>query len=407
MKKLLLLGGNELHKGFYEWKYKSQVDSIIVIDWNDNPSFMGDYHIKEDIKNIDKVLNVVKQESIENWLMCYTSADIAVLTQMAVHKYLGLLVPTEEAVWNAIIKSRSVMKWSEGGILNRFSLKCNDMADIKIPSYVKDIIIKPNMSSGSRGITIIKEEERKINLEKAFEKAARYSTDHAVVVEEFLHGIEYTVEMLGDDYGNVAVCAISKKYHTRYITDNKIATKLHYNPQDVNDDLIEKIAQIAQKCYKMLGLTSSLGHLELIVSDDGRISPIEMGARSSGYIATHCVDAIIDDNLLLKYGQVIRGEKVEDKIIFNRKKSSMYFFYDLPPGKSCQETNIMEYASSGIESIQWNRDNLKADKIFYSITEDAERYGYEILVGDRDILTIDKVENMEKKCIETFMGGIK
>lgn len=403
MKKLLLLGGNELHKGFSEWKCRSQVDSIIVVDWNERPSFIGDYHIKEDIKDVDKVLDVVKQKNKESWLICYTSADIAVPTQIAVHKYMGLLFPSEEAVWNCIIKSRSTMKWSEGEVLNRFSLKCEDIADMKIPSYVRDIIVKPNMSSGSRGITIIKEENIKDNLENAFEKAVKYSADHAVIVEEFLHGIEYTVEMLGDDYGNVAVYGISKKYHTKYTTDNKIATKLHYNPQDVSDELIEKIARAAQKCYKMLGLKNSLGHLELIISDDGRISPIEIGARSSGYAATHCVDAINDDNFLLKYSQVIRGEKVEDKIIFDRKKSSMYFFYDLPPGKSCQETNIMEYAFDGIESVQWNRDNLKANNVFHPVMQDAERYGYEILVGDREVLTIDNIESMEKKFKENFM----
>lgn len=404
MKKLLLLGGNELHKGFNEWKRRSQIESIIVIDWNESPPFKGDFHIKEDIKDIDKVINVVKQGNFDQWLMCYTSADIAVPTQIAVHKYAGLLFPSEESVWNSIIKSRSTIKWNEGNLLNRFSLKCNSIADMKIPSYVKDIIIKPNMSSGSRGITIIKEREKVTdNLERAFAKAIGCSRDHAVVVEEFLHGTEYTVEMLGDDYGNVAVYGISKKYHTKYVVNNKIAVKLHYNPQDISDDLMEKIARTAQKCYKMLGLKNSLGHLELIVSDDGRISPIEIGARSSGFIATHCVDAINDENFLLKYSQIIRGEKVEDKIVFNRKKSSMYFFYDLPPKRSCRETNIMEYALGGINSIQWNRDNLKANKIFQPIMQDSERYGYEILAGDRDVLTIDKVKSMEETFVKNFM----
>ena len=82
----------------------------------------------------------------------------------------------------------------------------------------------------------------------------------------------------------------------------------------------------------------------------------------------------------------------------------MYFFYDIPPGKSCKETNLMEFAYEGIQSIQWNRSNLIAGKSFDAITQDAERYGYEILNGARTELTIDKVEEMEKRFVQVFMG---
>lgn len=405
MREVLILGGNELHKGFVNWKQRNAVDSIVVIDWNEVPAFQGDFHFREDIKDTKKVLEIIKHNPFESLMMCYTSADIAVPTQLAVHKHMNLLTPSEESVWNAIVKSRSVEKWQTAGILNRFSQRCKKLEDLSVPSYVKDVIIKPNMSSGSRGITIIKEEElSRDSLEKAFKMASINSADHTVVVEEFLHGTEYTVEMLGDDYGNVAVYGISQKYYTKYVNNNKIATKLHYNAQSISEKQLEDIARIGQECYKALGLRNSLGHLEVMIAQDGRISPIEMGARSSGYIATHCIDAINKESFLLKYSCVIRGEKVENGITFDRSKSSMYFFYDIPPGKSCKETNLMEFAYEGIQSIQWNRSNLIAGKSFDAITQDAERYGYEILNGARSVLTIDKVEEMEKRFVQDFMS---
>lgn len=405
MKNVLLLGGNKLHRGFDEWKHRNKVDNIIVVDWNESPAYQGDHHFREDIKDVEKVLRLAMQIHPEELLMCYTSADIAVPTQVAVHKHAGFLYPSEEAVQNSIIKAKSTKKWEESGILNRYSKRVNGLNELTVPSHIEDIIIKPNISSGSRGITIIRRKERtQESLEKAFAIASACSLDRAVVVEEFLHGTEYTVEMLGDDYGNVAVYGVSKKYHTPYVSNNKIAVKLHYNPNDVSDEMIEKIAEAGRKCYKAIGLRNSLGHLEIIVSEDGRISPVEIGARSSGFIATHCIDKINDDSFLLKYADVIRGGKVHNGIVFDQKKSSMYFFYDVPSGTSCDATNIMDFSEDGIESVQWDRDALTPNRTFSAITQDAERIGFEILAGSRNTLTIDKVNKMEAQFVGRFMG---
>lgn len=406
MSNLLLLGGNKLHKGFIDWKKDKGIDEIIVIDWNEKPDFCGDEHIQLDIKDTQGVLEVVKKMKCEDILMCYTSADIAVPIQIKIHKYLELLTPSEAAVQNTIIKSQCTEIWKQYGILNRYSKKFEQIEDINISNDIKDIIVKPNISSGSRGITIIKETDRdEENLRAAFEKASRFSNDRCVVIEEFVKGTEYTVELLGDNYGNVAIFGISQKYHTNYVKNNKIAVKLHYNSNDIGEKRMEDIAETARQCYKAVGLRNSLGHLEIIVSDDGRITPVEMGARSSGFIATHCVDAINDESYLLAYSKVIRGEKVKNDILFKRDQSSMYYFYDVPPGVCMQGTNIMEYAPKGIISIQNEREKLKQGNVFGAITQDAERIGYEILVGKKKDLTIQVVNEMEKEFVDDLLKG--
>ena len=401
---LILLGGNKLHRGFDEWKSRNGIEHITVIDWNENPDYKGDEHIRLDIKDINGVLKIIEQKGKDRINMCYTSADIAVLTQVAVHKYLGLAYPDNNAIEKTINKSLCTQAWSKSGLLNRYSCKYEKIDDIDIPSDIENIIIKPNISSGSRGITIIRNRKwTKERLEKAFIRAKNYSRDSAVILEEFVIGIEYTVEMLGDNEGNVAVYGISKKYYTKYVSDNRIATKLHYNPKDVSDVLLDSIAAVAIECYRSVGLKCSLGHLELIVADNGKISPLEMGARSSGYIATHCIDAINQDSLLMSYSNILRGEKCRNGIVFERNKSAMYFFYDIRPGKSIRNVNIMDYSIEGISSLQYDRSKIKADVQYEPIDEDAERFGYEILVGDRDKLAIENIEDMEQRFINDFM----
>ena len=401
-KNFVILGGNTLHRGFAHKKEDYGVDKNIVVDWNLNPSFKGDFHIQCDIKDTEKIYSCGI-----NWneVFCvYTSADVAVKTQIELHKRMGLLTPPEVAVKNAMFKGNSTECWKKEGILNKYSCVISSYKEFERYDG-KKYIFKPNCSSGSRNITILEGEKLTIeNVRKACEQASVGSLDKKVIVEEFCQGTEYTVEMLGDNWGKVSVYGISKKYHTQYNTSNKIAVKLHYIPNDVPDSLLKRIGEFGIKCYRALGLKNSFGHLEVICCDDGRIVPVEIGARSSGYIASHLIDAVNDDIFMRKYAEVLQGGEVRDGIVYDKMKSSMYFFYDIKPGIGKKKTNIMEYLDDKIVSLENNRECLKEGKVFQTLNADHERYGYEILCGSRTDLTIEKIFRAEDEFCTEFLG---
>ena len=85
--------------------------------------------------------------------------------------------------------------------------------------------------------------------------------------------------------------AISVKYHSKNALNNRVATKLRWNSNVYSNEIYEKIADIGKRCYKSIGLKNSFGHLEIIMREDGSFSPVEIGARSSGYICSHLVSA--------------------------------------------------------------------------------------------------------------------
>ena len=403
-KSIIVLGGNSLHHGFEDIKKKLNINEIIVIDWNENPAYQGDRFIQCDIKDFEKIKKMDIDWNCVQFV--YTSADIAVKTQILLHRMLGLLSPDDNAVENAMIKGRSTECWRSAGILNKYSEVVSCIDDIREELPIK-IIVKPNCSSGSRNITILDSGDMsRENVEKAINNAKIISFDNKAIVEEFCEGTEFTVEMLGDNYGNVAVFGISKKYHTPYNTTNKIAVKLHYNPQDIPNVEIENISQFAQQCYKAVGLKNSFGHLEVIVTSEGKIVPVEIGARSSGYIATHLVDLINSKCFLEEYSKVIRNECVQDGIVFDRDKSSMYYFYDIKPGISVAETNLTRYLPNGIVSYAYNRSNLIPNKQFLRLNADHERVGFEILGGKRDCLTISAICKAEELFEKAFLGEI-
>ena len=76
------------------------------------------------------------------------------------------------------------------------------------------LICKPNVAASSRGITILEKGQTKEALQEALAKAKETSFDHKCLIEEFVEGEEFTVDMLGDSYGNVNCYGSSIQHHS-------------------------------------------------------------------------------------------------------------------------------------------------------------------------------------------------
>lgn len=394
----LLLGGNKLNLGIVN-KFRQMDYLVYVIDWNEHPQLIGDRHYRIDVKDTDAIIEALEKDNVfDNAKFAYSSIDLAVDSVAKLNRRFGLRTISSEGLKNASSKSMMTRCWSEAGILNRISKSYTSYADeIWELAQVVQIIIKPDNSSSSRGITIISRGTDDTFIKLAFEKALSESSNKTVVVEEFVEGVEFTVDMLGDSYGNVCVYGISLKSHTKHTVDNKIAIKLHYNSVPLS--LQNKIAKFGIKCYKALDFASSLGHLEIILKKDGCISPIEIGARSSGFIASDLVDIVSGDNYLGDLLKVQKGAAVSNGLHKQTDKSSIYFFYDFPSDLPIvNECSILDFCSDKIKSRYGDRLNIKKGKIFHNIDNDNARFGYEILEGPRDILKLEYIKEAEKKC---------
>lgn len=138
---------------------------------------------------------------------------------------------------------------------------------------------------------------------------------------------------------------------------NKIAVKLHYNCEP--DDLQRKIADYAVRCYKALGFSCSLGHLEILLKPDGTLSPVEIGARSSGCIASDLVDIVSGRDFLKDWFDVLNGGSVPDGLRPQSLRSSMFFFYDLPAGaRIVRRCNLLDFTDEAVSSRFWDRSRI-------------------------------------------------
>lgn len=402
---IVLLGGNELNAGLPQVARRRGA-RLLVVDWNDHPPVAGDRHLRIDIKDGDAVIEALGS-LIERTMFAFTSSDAGTETAARIHASKGLLRPSADALVNARQKPRMNAIWQRSGLLGKRFRACRTLEELVLfrDGVTGDVIVKPAGGSSSRGVTVLRREDRGAGALSAAWRRAR-EIDGEVLVEDFIRGTEFTVEMLGDGAGHVHVWAISRKYHSAQAGRGRVANKLLYNPPDVSRARQLRLARFARRCFRALGLRACLGHFEMIERPDGRLVPVEIAARSSGFLASHLVDAVVGRGrtLLEAYEDVLHGGEVTDELS-SPCRSAMFFFYDFPPGRGGRSgTNLTQFLPVGIESLACDRSKLVRGSRFDQIECDYERHGYEILVGDSDVLTIDAVRKAESAHWREFLA---
>ena len=399
-----ILGGNKLLKGICEL-LQSYGYKVVVVDWNEKPSVTGDIHIRHDVKDYETILHIFKERNfdIDGAISCI---DLAAPSVSAINKAYGLKSMPEK--FNVVLsKERMAIDWKAAGIFNRISERSDNISldEIKELNKQHRIIIKPDVAASSRGITTLEKCVTEKQIVEAMKIAKDASFNKLCLIEEFVDGREFTVDMLGDDYGNVVVYAISVKYHTPYAGKNRCAVKLHWNSSVYDDDVYRAIAQRGRECYKAIGLKNSFGHLEIIMKEDGTLTPVEIGARTSGFIGSHLVSAASGRDYLHDYIDMLHGKNIGNEDHINGAQSAMWYKYNIPTGYTCvKKISIADYLDSRITVMYNDHNGLIEGETYGPIVDDntCDREGYEMLKGPKEVLTYDCIRRSEAAFLKDF-----
>ncbi|HET6461538.1 MAG TPA: D-alanine--D-alanine ligase [Syntrophales bacterium] len=131
------------------------------------------------------------------------------------------------------------------------------------------VFTKPTREGSSVGVTGVKDE---VSLERGIEDALKY--DNAVLVEEYLDGIEFSCIVLEDD-GVARPLDLTEIYpQSEYYTyDDKYMPgrcRKFTPPKNIAPDVVEKIKTEVLKAYHTLGFRS-YGRIDGFLTKDGRI----------------------------------------------------------------------------------------------------------------------------------------
>lgn len=407
-KYFVLLGANKLLWGqvckLREFGYK-----VIVVAWNNQPDITGDLFIQMDVKDSAGIVAKLEELDLKGKVGgALSSIDLAAPSVNAINGWCGN--KTMPGKFNQVLSKNDMRKaWMEAGLFNRVSKMDDEVTldELYEASRRVKLICKPDVSASSRGITILEKGQSKEQIDKVIKKAKETSFNSRCLIEEFVEGEEFTVDMLGDAYGNVCCYGSSIQYHSKYALNNRVTVIHHWNSSKYDDATWNRIADFGIQCYRALGLHSMFGHLEIIMKKDGSFTPVEMGARSSGFICSHTVTAACGHDYLGDYVKMLQGGVIKNGNYMNGPNASMWYGYDIPSNSvSVMETNITEYLDSRVRVLYENHEGVQVGVYYGEYINDGDRdkLGYAILTAPRDVLTYDSIDKSNERFLDVFLG---
>ena len=151
---------------------------------------------------------------------------------------------------------------------NELTHRTDKVLDTLEAKFSYPMFVKPAGTGSSVGVS--KATDR-VTLEKALTDAAKF--DKKILVEEFIHGREVEVAVMGNDSPVASGCgeidsgAEFYDYEAKYVTDTSTA----YIPARISEDVEEQVRELAVKVYSAIGC-QGLSRVDFFVTyEDNRI----------------------------------------------------------------------------------------------------------------------------------------
>lgn len=241
---------------------------------------MADHSQAIDIRNVDGCLALAVDSGIVG--VTTVASEVAVRTVGVIADELGLPGPGRRASEIATNKARARAVWDEADVVSPQWEVCVSLDDAMeaVRRIGLPVVVKPTDSSGSRGVTYV---DRESNLDSAVERALASSQEARLLVEEFVPGVEMSVEGLVVD-GRFTALGLSDKTRTEppYLLDTVVAF-----PSTRSKEVQDRACSMTGRAVEAIGLRTAAIHAELMVRSD-EVVLIELAARGPGFhVFTH------------------------------------------------------------------------------------------------------------------------
>ena len=316
MKALVLAGGFPQIALIEELKKRNI--TVLLADYYENPIAKpyADVFFQASTLDVDAIRKIAIDEKVDFLITACT--DQALLTVAKVSEELGL--PCYIDYKTALnVTNKSYMK--EVFETHEISTaKHRVMAELeidKIKNLRYPLIVKPVDCNSSKGVKKVYNEEE---LKVAFDEAVELSRTETAIVEEYIQGLEITVDVQVED-GKAYV--LSKAYSDKIADDDKFVIFRTRYPIDETDKVHTQIQDIAQKIADAFGLKNSLMLIQMI-SDGDSVYVLEFSARTGGGVKYQLIkkvsgfdviEAVVD--LTLQKVPHVEIQKSESKFITN------------------------------------------------------------------------------------------
>ena len=235
------------------------------------------------LMNEEKMVAIAKEEQIDG--VIHPCSEVAMNVMGRINDEMGLNGISKELAIRATNKHLMREAFENYGAPSPKS-KCFSHIEVAWGSFCTDFIgyaiLKPSRNSGSRGIAKISRGIDMAEFAKLFERAKGESRDKTVMLEQFVEGPEFSVEII----------VWNKKVNVLQVTDKKTSEAPyfvelgHNQPSLYPESVVEAVKRAAIMGVRALEVNNCAAHAEVKVQD-GQAYIMEIGARLGGdFIST-------------------------------------------------------------------------------------------------------------------------
>lgn len=344
--KVLAIDADSNAEGF------ADADQVIHMELGDHDAVIRKLHFLD--KNIKGAVSFV--------------SEVGMMLAARIREEFDLPGPRTELCRCLIDKAAQRKIWSDKGVpgprwitLREEQEALSAMSGLGFP-----LIIKPTDSSGSRGVTKIESAEE--DFADAIARAFQFSRSGQIILEEFMDGTEFTVEVFAAN-GDVHVLAVTEKKKVEG-TQGTVACELATPERP--DEVVMQIANAVVAAFRALGYLEGPGHAEAILKKDGSVGLVEVAGRGGGFMV---FDGFVPTISGVNIARITALQSVGLPIgeITNWKKSAVLRFFPSRPGvlrrfSGFEQANLLD----GVEAAPF----VRVGDRFRQAIVDGDRLGY-------------------------------
>ena len=285
MKKLMVLAAGLLQIPVIK---KARKKGYYVIAVDDDPNAPGmamadKAIVPGGLMNEEKLVGIAKEEQVDG--VIHPCSEVAMNVMGRINDELHLCGISKEIAIKATNKHLMREAFEAYGAPSPKSILTKDEEDawnVFCNQFDTNAILKPSRNSGSRGIAKVVNGISKEEFVSLYRRALDESRDNQVLIEQFIEGPEFSVEVIVWQ-GEPHVLAVTDKK----TTDAPYFVELGHNqPSLFSEEIQKKLKDGAIAGCKALGLTNCAAHCELKIQN-GDAYLMEIGARMGGdFIST-------------------------------------------------------------------------------------------------------------------------
>ncbi len=354
---------------------KAKEMGMFVVATDGNPEAPGlevsDLSYVVDVKDIDANLEIARKNSVDGVLS--VASEVSIRTVAVISQSLGLPGLEIDVAEKCTDKALMREAFFDSGVPSPKSYAVCDYQELlsKKEEIGLPVVIKPADNAGSRGVRLVEELDE---LKFAYDKALEYSEKGKVLIEEYMDGVEVSVEAFMYE-GIMHVIALSDKVRTDppYLLDKEVIF-----PSTYNYEVKKQIIREAEKAIKAVGIKMGPVHMELMITKDGPV-PVELAARGPGFkVFTDIMPTITGIDLLKELILISLGQR--PNLMKTRNKASVIKFIDTKTGTLKKISGLEEAKKiNGIYELELYVE--EGDSV-HILTCGADRVGHIISIAD-------------------------